>query len=369
MNSHAPGTRFQRFLLPGLAFKAAVIGGGYATGRELAEFFLPSGPQGGLLAIGLAMVFWSVVCALTFAFALQALAFDYRSFFKALLGPAWVVFEIAYLVFAVLVLAVFGAAAGAIGSAVLGWPAPVGTVCLALAICVFAAAGNTWVEHLFKWVSIFLYAVYVIFLILALSSFGARIGGQLTTLQPMHDWVQGGLTYASYNVVGAVIVLPMLKHLRGSRDALIAGALSGPLAMLPALLFFVCMLAYYPQISSEALPSDFLLRRLNVPAFHYLFQAMIFLALLESGTGFVHAINERLALAYRVRSGRGLSFVARGCVTVIVLLGSMFLAQHFGLVTLIAQGYRGLAYLILGVFVLPLLTLGVARLWRTRTGR
>ena len=39
---------FQRFLLPGLAFKAVVIGGGYATGRELAEFFLPSGPWGGI---------------------------------------------------------------------------------------------------------------------------------------------------------------------------------------------------------------------------------------------------------------------------------------------------------------------------------
>ena len=34
-------------MLPGFAFKGVVIGGGYATGRELAEFFLVSGPQGG----------------------------------------------------------------------------------------------------------------------------------------------------------------------------------------------------------------------------------------------------------------------------------------------------------------------------------
>jgi uncharacterized membrane protein YkvI len=47
---------FQRLLLPGFAFKAVVIGGGYATGRELAEFFLPSGPRGGLLGILLATV-------------------------------------------------------------------------------------------------------------------------------------------------------------------------------------------------------------------------------------------------------------------------------------------------------------------------
>jgi uncharacterized membrane protein YkvI len=36
-------TWFQRFVLPGLAFEAVVIGGGYATGRELAEFFLANG--------------------------------------------------------------------------------------------------------------------------------------------------------------------------------------------------------------------------------------------------------------------------------------------------------------------------------------
>jgi uncharacterized membrane protein YkvI len=60
---------FQRFLLPGLAFKAVVIGGGYATGRELAEFFLPSGPWGGLVAMLLAMVIFSLVWIATFRFA------------------------------------------------------------------------------------------------------------------------------------------------------------------------------------------------------------------------------------------------------------------------------------------------------------
>ena len=80
---------------------------------------------------------------------------------------------------------------------------------------------------------------------------------------------------------------------------MIAGALSGPLAMIPAFLFFVCMVGYYPQIASEDLPSDFMLQRLNFPAFHLVFQLMIFSALLESGTGAVHAINERIAQAWR----------------------------------------------------------------------
>ena len=65
----AGATWFQRFLLPGFAFKAVVIGGGYATGRELAEFFLPSGPWGGIAAMLLATVIWSAVCVVTFVFA------------------------------------------------------------------------------------------------------------------------------------------------------------------------------------------------------------------------------------------------------------------------------------------------------------
>ena len=82
---------FKRFLLPGFAFKAVVIGGGYATGRELAEFFLPSGPWGGLAGMVLAMLAWSLICALTFAFAHAARAYDYRTFFERLLEPVPVI--------------------------------------------------------------------------------------------------------------------------------------------------------------------------------------------------------------------------------------------------------------------------------------
>ena len=56
---HAPGL-LKRYLLPGFIFQSVVIAGGYGTGRELAEFFLPYGPKGGLLAMMLvSMTFWS----------------------------------------------------------------------------------------------------------------------------------------------------------------------------------------------------------------------------------------------------------------------------------------------------------------------
>jgi uncharacterized membrane protein YkvI len=357
---------FQRYVLPGFAFKAVVIGGGYATGRELAEFFLPSGPRGGYWAMLLAMVVWSLVCVVTFRLAHLTRSRDYRAFFRNLLGPFWVLFELAYLLSIIVILAVFGAAAGAIGNAVLGWPQVAGSLCLIACISVVAAYGNVSVERLFKWVTFFLYGVYLLFVVFSFHAFGREILRGLATPAPATGWVVGGLTYAGYNVIGAAVILPVLRHLRSERDAVIAGALAGPMAMLPALLFFTCMMAYYPQIAAQALPSDFLLQRLNLPLFHVLFQLMIFLALLESGTGSVHAFNERVAHAYTARTGRELTRLARLAITGAVLLGSIFLAARFGLVTLIARGYRALSYMFLAVFVLPVLTLGV---WKLRRGR
>ena len=78
---------FQRFLLPGFAFKAVVIGGGYSTGREIAEFFVPLGPWGGVAAMALAMGLWSLICVVAFLLARRIGAYDYRPFFRALLGP------------------------------------------------------------------------------------------------------------------------------------------------------------------------------------------------------------------------------------------------------------------------------------------
>lgn len=357
---------FQRWLLPGFAFKAVVIGGGYATGRELAEFFLPSGPLGGLMAIGLAMLIWSLVCATTFVFAHVTGSEDYRTFFRNLLGPFWVAFEAAYVFFLVLILAVIGAAAGAIGKAVFGWPELAGAVALTGAVAAVVTFGTGAVERLFKYASLFLYAVYALFVLLAFGAFGDRIGEAFARATPTDGWVMGGVTYASYNLVCAVVILPVLRHLTSRRDAVVAGVLAGPLAMLPAALFFVCMAAFHPQVAGEPLPSDFLLRQMNQPLFAVAFQAMIFVALLETGVGAVHAMNERVAHVWTWRRGGEFPRRARLALAAALLVGSIFIADRFGLVALIAKGYRLLAWLFLALYVLPLMTYGV---WRLATGR
>ena len=350
----------QRYVLPGLAFKAVVIGGGYATGIELAQFFLPSGPLGGLIAILIATCMWSLVCLLTFSYAFSRRLFDYRAFFGSLLGRGWLLFEFVYLLLVLLILSVFGASSGAIGHALFAWPPLAGTLLLLTSIALVVAIGPRAVEPLFKYVSVLLYATYALFLALSLSKFGARISGSLTSYGIGRGWLMGGITYAGYNSFAAVVVLPVLRHLRSRREALIAGVIAGPLAMLPGLFFFLSMIAWYPQISQSTLPSDFLLMEIGIPVVRMLFQVMVFFALLESGCGAVHAIMERTRQALRNR-GTDLSMLARAITTLAVLLLSVLAAQGIGLVNLIAKGYGLMSWVMIAIFIVPLLIASVRR--------
>jgi uncharacterized membrane protein YkvI len=169
-------------------------------------------------------------------------------------------------------------------------------------------------------------------------------------------------------VLAATIILPTLRHVRGPREATVAGLLCGPLAIAPALLFFLCMTAFFPEIGNEPLPSNFMLEKLHMRTFQIVFQLMILAALLESGTGSVHAVNERIARAV-MRSGSTIGTAARFAVSALVLVGSIVVADRFGLVALIARGYRALAVGVLLIFVAPLVTFGVWQLRRKKLER
>ena len=100
---------FRRYLLPGFLFQSVVIAGGYGTGAELSQFFLSQGPKGGLLAILVSTIVFSAVSIATFELARQWNAYDYRHFFKKLLGPSWWLFEASYIGLLLVVLAVVAA--------------------------------------------------------------------------------------------------------------------------------------------------------------------------------------------------------------------------------------------------------------------
>ncbi len=358
---------FQRILLPGFVFKGVVIGGGYATGRELVEFFFLSGPLGALYGILFAMFVWSIVCAVSFAFAQAVRGYDYRTFFRELLGPFWVLFELSYLALIVLIIAVIAAAAGTTGSTLLDWPGWLGTGLLMASIVAVCSFGSAGVERMFRFSSLLLYAIYLLFVVIALSKFGDRTVANLASTVPTDGWASGGLLYASYNVVGVIAVLPFLVHQRSRKDAIVSGLLAGPLAMLPGLLFFLSMIAFYPGIGNEALPSNFLLAQIGLRWLTLVFNLMLFIALLETGVGGVNAITDRLADAYQLRRNQPFPRVRFLAASALIVFGSGVVAAKVGLIDLIAKGYGAFAYVMLAIFILPLLTIGIWKMARPRS--
>lgn len=357
---------FKRYLLPGFVFEAAVIGGGYATGRELVEFFLPAGPWGGLLGMAVSMLLWSAVLMISFELARLARAYDYRSFFKLLLGPGWFLFEIAYFLLMIIVMAVMGAAAGEITNGLFGAPKLVGSLAMIAGTGLVLFYSNAIIEKFLALSVGYLYLVYLIFVVWSVVAFGDRIAANVASVPVGTQWFKAGITYAGYNVASIPAVLFCIRHLTRRREAVVAGLLAGPLGMLPGALFYVAMMGYYHEIGAVTLPSAFLLDKLQAPWFAWAFQIAVLLTLVDTGVAMLHAINERVAKAYEERQ-RTMPRIVRPALSVTVMLASVYAASAVGLVDLIAKGYGLLTYAFIVLLILPVLTVGIWKVFRPGT--
>lgn len=361
----ATSSWFQRYLLPGFVFQAAVIAGGYATGRELVEFFLPAGPWGGLLGMAASMLVWSAVLMVSFELARVSRAYDYRAFFKVLLGRGWIAFEIGYLLLILVIMAVMGAAAGEIAQSLFGIPRLAGSLAMITATGALLYFGTAGIERFLVASVGYLYLVYFVFVAWSLFAFGDRIEASFASVPVDGGWFMAGMTYAGYNVATIPAVLFCVRHFARRREALVAGALAGPLGMLPGVVFYIAMMGYYKEIADVALPSAFLLARLHAPWFEWAFQIAVMLTLVDTGVALLHAVNERVAAAWAERR-RPMPRSLRPGLAIGVMLIAVYAATAVGLVDLIARGYGTLTWFFLAVYVLPLMTWGLWRLWRYR---
>ncbi len=356
---------YQKYLLPGLVFQGVVIGGGYATGRELVEFFLPHGPIGGLMAMGVAALIWSCVMAASFELCRMTQSYDYKSFFRQLLGRAWFLYEILLMLLMIVVLSVIGAAAGEISQNLFFTSPLVGTIGLLIAIGALTFYGSHIIERFMGAWSILLYLCYFALVVLCLSSFGTDIEISYQAATVSSGWALDGLRYAGYNLATVPAVFFCLTHITKRKEAVTAGLLAGVIGMSPAVFLFVAMMAQYPEIGQATIPSSDLLKGLGMPWFSVLFQAVLLGTLVQTGVGLIHSVNERIAATFHER-GKEMPEIARPAIAIALLLMALVLASAFGLVSLIANGYGLLTFGFIAVFVVPVLTIGIFKIMKIR---
>ncbi len=352
---------YQRYLLPGLVFQGIVIGGGYATGRELVEFFLPSGPIGGLMGMGVAALLWSLVMAVSFELCRMTRSYDYRHFFQRLLGRGWFLYEILLVLLMIIILSVVGAASGEILHNILGLSPALGTIPLLVAIGVLVFYGSGLIERFMGFWSLLLYVSFAVLVIWSLVAFGSDIEHTFSTEGEVGStWLYDGIRYAGYNLASVPLAFFCLEHITRRREAVTAGLLGGIIAMSPAVFLFVAMMGSYDQIASVPIPSALLLSRLDARWFEVVFQIILLGTLVQTGVGLIHSVNQRIAKALEEK-GKTMPSIARPGIAIVLLGVALLLASQFGLVTLIAKGYGLLTFGFILVFVIPVLTIGFAK--------
>ena len=355
---------FQKLIVPGIVFQSCVIAGGYGTGRELIEYFMGYGPVKGTMAICIVtLATWSIVAALTYAFAVLYQKFNYKNLMQELLGPVSIAYEIAYIYLVVIIMAVVTSAAGEIVHTLFGWNNWVGIIGMALAIFFLVISGSDLIEKVLSAWSFVLYGTYIVFLILCFVKLHGMIGEAYAAPQPTDvgaGWIKGGFMYAFYNMACILGTIYTVKHSSSVKISGWAGIISGLIGILPGIILFVAMCAFYPEINGETLPIAYMIGKMDIPWFQYWFQIVLFGTLIETGSGLIYGITDRFETSF-VEKGKEPPKNLTMIIAIIFLVIGVVVSQ-FGLTGLIAKGYGAGAWLMFITYVIPIVTVGVYKI-------
>ena len=354
---------FRAYLLPAAVFQSVAIAGGYATGRETVEYFTRFGSLGGLLGNLVAVLGISIVLALSYEFARTTRTYDYRSFFRALIGPVWPAFEFLYIVMFLIVLSVIASASGSIISEEFGFSPLVGVGGMLVLIVTLAFFGREVIGRVLTFWSLTLYAVFAAFFYFAFSTYDLEIASRLGRMDVSEGWLLPSLKYAMYTTVIIPAVLFATRGIETRTEALLSGFLSGVFCQLPSFLLHVSFLAGGASVLGADVPLKAMINQLAIPGLALIYAVALFGTFVETGIGFVQGIIERLDRWALERWGRTVPRFGHVGAAIVGVTLSAYIAQ-LGIQTLISTGYGTMSWGFLVVYIVPLLTIGVWRMAR-----
>jgi uncharacterized membrane protein YkvI len=353
-----------KFIVPGAVFQSIAIGGGYGTGREIVQYFTQYGMVGGILAIGVAAMCMAIVVGTTFEIARRFRLYDYRSYMDCVVGRFSVVYEVLAVTMLLIVLAVIGAAAGNILHDAFGAPVWAGVILMFIFVMALNYFGRRVVTGFLTSWSAILYLVFIAYFVVTLNRYEGALSGQLSLLEVKPGWALSGFKYCLYNVSVVPVMLYAVRALETRTEAVCSGALAAVITMVPGLLFHLSYASAYPAILDAPMPTHWMIVGLSLQPLMVVYVIVLFGTFIETCSGSMQGINERLDHWALVKRGKALSQRMHAMTAGSAILISTLLST-FGIVALIAHGYGTIAWGFFAVYVLPTLTIGV---WRMRRG-
>jgi uncharacterized membrane protein YkvI len=353
--------RFKRIFLPGIILQSVLIGGGYATGREIVEYGGKFGASGWISGLGILLGF-TMISFLTMESCRQWQVYDYKSLLKKLIGKGWVAYEVVYLLLAVLIIAVMAAAAGEILHQSLGFNPWIGVVIIIAAVGFLNYRGDATIARMETWGTVILFIAYLIF------SFSVYLlrGNEITATFQRWDtsylpdapsilalFVTGAV-YVGYNLAVYPASFFTYRELRTRKHTVMAALISGIIMTIPWFLTYAALMGFYPDaaVLDAPVPWLMMLKQFH-PAYQVVFSLVVGWTLIETATGMIHGFIGRIDTESKMQN-KPLRKSTKAFIALAALAVALLLSQ-VGMIDLVAKGYTYMAYAMIAVFALPLL--------------
>ena len=359
---------YAKYILPGVLLQSVLIGGGYATGREIYSYGAKYGAMGWIsgLAIGIGFALFAF---LTFEICRIYKVYDYKNYIKKVIGPLWPIMDILTILIAILLIAVMAAATGSIFEEV-GLPNILGSVFIVLICGLLNFKGARFIEKFESIGTVLLYAGYILFTILVLVKRGGNIPEVFSKMNTSSYngnvtiplCIGTGILYVAYNINSIPMGMFSLTRQTKRKETLISGIIAGALMVIPWFLSYFAMMCFYGDTSivgpDVTTPWMEMIRAVSKgPWLLVFFSIVMGWTLVETATGCIHMIIDRFDVAMSEKGKTKLSDAKRGIVTVITLAAALILSR-IGVVTLIEKGYSYISYGFILFYLLPTLIVG-----------
>lgn len=356
---------FGRIVLPAAIFQIVLVGPGFSTGREVVEFAGRFGALG-VWSLLVVLIGFAVGSVIVYELARVLRAYNYREFIRHLIGPAWPLFDVLWVIFMILITGLVTSAVGTVLNDTFGIPELVAVIGVLVVVAVVLFLGRTVIES-FDLVGsiVFTFGISLFGLVVLTSRWDAvtrvfstgdvSAAGGASAL----DAAWSGVLYLAYNLPTLIPVLFCLDRQTRRRETVSSGLLSGLLVIIPFALTYLALLAFYAEgISDEAIPWLVMFDAVGGSGLAIVFALVLTYAVVDTSTSTVHAFLDRVESALAEKRRPSLNRLQRGAIIAGVLVLAFGLSR-FGVIALVAQGYTFLAYGFLLVFVLPLVTRGL----------
>ncbi len=359
---------YARYVLPGVLVQSMLIGGGYATGREIFSYGAKFGAYGWISGLTICIGF-SLFAFLAFEICRIYKVYDYKNYIKQVIGPLWPVMDVLTLLIMTLLISVMAATTGSI-FAQAGLPEILGSVVVVVVCGILNFKGEKIIEKFESVGTFLLYAGYILFTILVITNRGSNIAQVFQTMDTSaYDGtvsiglcIWTGILYIAYNILILPTSMFALKRQTKRKETLISGIITGLLTTIPWFLSYFAMLCYYGDENvvgaTVATPWVEMIKGVNGGTWLIvLFSIVMGWTLIETATGGIHVIINRFDVSREEKGKDKLTNAQRGIITVVTLVSALLLSR-VGVITLIEKGYSLLSYGFIIFFLIPTLFVG-----------